>query len=152
MFQDIVDVRQIRFPLPVLSQALASAPAILGLTLEPLEILRCEPLSQDPPSLRVVLRPGAGAEPVSQILHAAALAAALIAYCKVIGLPISRSADKRLILGRDWITLETELRCPVPSPGRPGNLPPSLAPSGVASSDVEVGKMVPTRGIEPRTY
>lgn len=146
MIQDIVDVRQIRFPLSVLSRALAGAPAILGLAREPFEILRCEPVSQDPPSLRVVFRPGPGAEPVLQILYAAALAAALIAYCKMIGLPISRSADKRLILAQEWVTLETELRCPIPADRMPGV---------VASSEVEagkVGKMVPTRGIEPRTY
>ncbi|BFL64492.1 Hypothetical protein HVIM_01745 [Roseomonas mucosa] len=135
MFQDIVDVRQIRFPLPVLSLALAKAPAVLGLVREPLEILRCEPVSLDPPSLRAVFRPGQGAEPVSLLLSAPALAAALIAYCKLISLPISRNADKRLVLAREWVTLETELRCPVPSPTA------SVSPSGVpvlASSGVPV--------------
>lgn len=139
MFQDIVDVRQIRFPLPVLSLALASAPVVLGLAQEPAEILRCEPLSQDPPSLRAVFRPGPDAEPVSQVLLAPALAAALIAYCRLIGLPISRAADKRLLLNREWITLETELRCPVPAPKDPG---------GPALSNARMGNEKPGNGAD----
>ena len=148
MFQDIVDVRQIRFPLPVLALALAGAPAVLGLAREPAEILRCEPVSQDPPGLRVVFRPQPGAEPVAQVLFAPALAAALIAYCKLIGLPVSRNADKRLLLGREWITLETELRCPVPAQKDPGGPASAAARMG----QEKPGEMVPTRGIEPRTY
>ena len=78
----------------------------------------------------------------------AMLAAALIAYCKLIGLPIARSANKRLLLTKEWITLETELRCPVPVPKNPGG--PTLATRRMGNG--KSGEMVPTRGIEPRTY
>lgn len=110
MRTEIQDLRRIRFPKEVLPLALAANPATLGLRVAPAEIEDIAVETRVPPALKVTFRPIQSSPCEQRTVGAPALAAALIAYCRHIRMPVSRTARKSIALDGSAVVLMTEYR------------------------------------------
>lgn len=111
MCAEIEDVRRIRFPKRVLPRALSAVPGTLGRHVAPAEIEDIEIESVDPPALRVCFRPTMSGPREYCSVGAEALAAALIGYCRHLGVPVPRGARKAITIETDAVVLVTDHRC-----------------------------------------